>query len=781
MKHSAKNLPALKTRRNAFAGKHNQNLGILLIAVISLLVILAACSPQSNNASPEPSNTPASGAVIPTVVSPPDPSETAKAYLDAWNNRDYETMYNMLTTLSRDAISLEAFTERYKEVEINTVLVGVDNEILQTLTNPTNAEVGYKVWLRSSVIPDLEVNTLMNLSLENNTWKVVWDESIIMPELAGGNRLSLETIWPTRGIIYDHNGATLSADTAAVALSVIPSAIEDDQRGLLYSALQQATGINAAYWDYKINQEDNPFVLSLIEIPYGQFLEYEDVLSPHYNALAAELYDETRLSYINEAGAHSVGWVGPIPAEEVDNWVENGYPMGATIGRSGVEAWGEEMLAGRPSADLYVVTPEKLLLTRLATTETVPSESIYTTLDKDMQRWAQLSLQGFTGAVVVLERDTGKVLAIASSPTFDPNYADGNNPNSLWGTYFPDNVGRFFNRATQGQYPPGSIFKPITMAAALESGLFTPSDRLDCGYYWYGPNSEEFVDWTLDKGRQASGNLTLVEGLMRSCNIWFYEIGYRLYDAGETNAVAEMARGFGLGSPTGIDIFPEESGQIVDPDNQEGSQPWAAAVMQAIGQSDTLITPLQAAVYTAALGNGGTLYRPQMIERVENTAGEATYEFTPVVNGTLPVSEETLAAIQEGMLAVTRNQRGTAYFTFVNRIVDVYGKTGTAQNPGVDAHAWFIGFTDEGREDLPDIAIAVIVENEGDGSEFGAPIFRRLMEVYFNGRPLSAFPWEDRIGEIDDTYFMTPEELEAYLAEQEALQEQDDNNNNNGN
>ena len=466
--------------------------------------------------------------------------------------------------------------------------------------------------------------------------------------------------------------------------------------------------------------------------------------------------------------------------EEVDQWAEKGYPVGATIGRSGVEAWGEEMLAGRPSADLYVVTSDNLLLTRLATTETLPSQSIYTTLDRDMQRWAQLSLQGFTGAVVALERDTGKVLAIASSPTFDPNYADFNNPNSLWDTYFPDNAGRFFNRATQGQYPPGSIFKVVSMAAALETEEFKPTDRLDCGYYWFGPGDVELTDWTLEKERPSSGNLSLVEGLMRSCNIWFYEVGYRLYTAGEVDAIAEMARGFGLGSPTGIDIFPEESGQIMNPDDQEGAEGWFNAVQQAIGQSNTTITPIQAAVYTAALGNGGTLYRPQMIERVENTAGESTFEFTPVVNGELPVSEETLSSIQQGMLAVTRNKRGTAYFTFVNRLVSVYGKTGTAQNPGEDPHAWFIGYTNEQDPDNPDIAIAVLIESQGDGSEYGAPIFRRLMEVYFYGRPLSAFPWEDRIGEIDERYFMTPEELEALEAE-EAAAEEGNSNGGNGN
>jgi cell division protein FtsI/penicillin-binding protein 2 len=701
-------------------------------------------------------------------VSVPDPSAAAHSYLAAWNNFDYEAMYNMLTTLSRDSVSLEAFTNRYLEVQQQAVLTGLDYEVLQTLTSPSSAQVGYKVVLHSSVVGDLNVQTQMALGLESGQWKVVWDDTIIMPELAGGNRLSMETIWPTRGIIYDHNGNTLTADTRAVAISIIPTAIEEDQGDSLLGVMQAATGIPAPYWDYKIFNEDNPFVIPLIEIPFSQFEEYQSRFERHYNALAAEVYN-THLSYLNEAGSHSTGWVGPIPAEEVDDWAAKGYPFGAQIGRSGVEAWGEEMLAGRPSADLYVVTPDNLLLTRMATTETVPSQSIYTTLDKDLQRWAQLSLQGFTGAVVALERDTGRVLAIASSPTFDPNYADPNNPNSLWGNYFPDNQGRFFNRATQGQYPPGSIFKVVTLSAALETGRFKTSDILECGHYWYGPGNVELTDWTLEKERPASGKLTLIEGLMRSCNIWFYQIGYDLYTSGHVDAVAEMARGFGLGSPTGIDVFPEASGQIVNPDDQEGAEPWF----------NTTITPIQAAVYTAAIGNGGTLYRPQMIERVENTAGEATFEFTPVVNGQLPISENTLAAIREGMLMVTQNTRGTAYITFVNRPIKVWGKTGTAQTGnGLDPHAWFIGYTDERDENRPDIAIAIIVENQGDGSQFSAPIFRRLMEVYFYGQPQSVFPWETRIGEINDRFFMTPEEIQALEAEEAAQKEANQNNGN---
>ena len=552
-------------------------LALTTLLFIGLLLVVTACSqPSSNgpNASTGNSVTPPGepGEIVPTIVSVPDPSASASSYLAAWNNFDYEAMYNMLTTLSRDSISLEAFTNRYLEVEQQAVLTGIDFEILQTLTSPTSSQVGYQVVMQSSVVGDLDVQTQMALSLENGQWKVIWDDSIIMPELASGNRLSMETIWPTRGIIYDSNGNTLTADTRAVALFIIPSAIEEDQSDSLLGVLQAATGLPAPYWGYKIFDEDNPYVIPLIEMPYSQFEEYEPRLSRHYNALGAEIF-ETHLTFINDAGSHSTGWVGPIPAEDVDEWAEKGYPFGAQIGRSGVEAWGEEVLAGRPSADLYVVTPENLLLTRLATTETVPSQSIYTTLEEDLQRWAQLSLQGFTGAVVALERDTGRVLAIASSPTFDPNYADPDNPNSLWGTYFPDTQGRFFNRATQGQYPPGSIFKVITMSAALETEQFDPYDSLECGYYWNGPGNVELTDWTLEKERPASGNLTLVEGLMRSCNIWFYQVGYDVYTSGNVDAVAEMARGFGLGSPTGIDVFPETTSKAPNPGSMRSSRP----------------------------------------------------------------------------------------------------------------------------------------------------------------------------------------------------------------
>lgn len=744
---------------------------LLMLSILILALVISACGNTNTSEGTTPvveTNTP--GSLIAAITSVPDPKVTAGAYLDAWTNFDYVSMYNMLTTLSRDSITIENFNTRYTDVTQEAVLVSIEYEILQVLTNPESAQIGYHVVLDSALVGTIEANTQMTLSIENGQWKVVWDDAMILPELAGGNTLSMETVWPNRGIIYDQDGVTLAADTYAVALQVIPTELnlDNNQDTSLLNRLYNITNINPNYFEDDIFGEDATWIEPLIEVSEGRFEEYESSLSNLVNALSWSSY-YTRLSYLGNATAHTVGWVGAVPLEEEEEWASLGYPIDAQVGRSGIENWAEEYLAGKPSANLYVITPDGTLLTRLGTSESEPSQEVYTTLEANLQQWAQLSLEGFTGAVVVLERDTGRVLAMASSPTFDPNDADADNPNSEWGSYFSGGDDPFLNRATQGQYPPGSIFKVITASAALESGMFSRETVYDCQYRWYGPEGMVFDDWTLEKERPPSGELILPEGIMRSCNPYFYQIGYTLYTNGQETLVSDMARGFGLGALTGIEVLPESSGQIINPDDAgstDGTTGWFNAVQQAIGQSQTLITPLQAAVYTAAIGNGGTLYRPQLIQSIVNTAGDETYSFAPEVNGTLPISAETLAVIQEGMGLVTQNANGTAYRTFVNRAIRVWGKTGTASTgPGLEPHAWFIGYTDTQNENRPDIAIAVLLEYQGDGSEYAAPIFRRLLEVYFYGEPSSTYPWENRIGEIDERYFMTDEELEALEAE----------------
>jgi len=225
---------------------------------------------------------------------------------------------------------------------------------------------------------------------------------------------------------------------------------------------------------------------------------------------------------------------------------------------------------------------------------------------------------------------------------------------------------------------------------------------------------------------------------MRSCNPWFYYIGEQLVFEGYPNAIADMSRGFGLGAVTGIEIA-----------EQPGNIPAQVATCElntqlAIGQGEMTVTPLQVANFIAAVANGGTLYQPTLIEQIGPDNGTPSYTFEPEEIGTLPVSDENLGIIQDAMLEVIRNARGTAQLQLATMRYRVHGKTGTAQNPFGASHAWFAGYTAVGSEERPDIAVVVILENAGEGSEMAAPVFRRAVSLYFSNYVDTGIrlPWE---------------------------------------
>ncbi len=724
------------------------------VSIAIIFTTLVACA--TGNGIRNPFGRPSPTADLPTpravFTHAPDPNSALNNFFAALKLSDYVSMYAILSDASRAAITQEDFSKLYNDTLNKMTATSFDFSAGEPSKSPSAAQVAFNITYHTALAGDLSRDMSVNLVFESGTWRIQWTPTLILPELADGNVLARDCSAPARGDIFDRTGQPLVSTTEVVAIGVNTADVNFNNLTGLTDALWRLTGVNPEIladqivsagpgWYIAVGTASNEEARELISRGFSG-LVFTDYTSRYYAAggLAAQL----------------TGYTLFISPENIDSYKRRGYCGDERVGNDGIESSLESTLAGEHGGSLYIASPSGQIITRIGQVEAKPASSVYLTINKKLQANAERAIAGFTGAVVVIERDTGRILAMASSPTYDPNLFDPQNPNnSLIADLFNDQSRPLVNRAAQGQYPLGSVFKVITMAAGMESGLYLPESTYECQYDFTEISGQVLHDWTWDHcqerlrtGRECnssdstpSGLLTLQEGLMRSCNPYFYHIGLDLFRNERGSDIANMARAFGLGAPTGIDLIEEEAGQILDP-NEE-----LAATNQAIGQGDVLVTPLQVARFMAAIGNGGTLYRPQILEKIVNADGTITDAFAPEAVSMLPIQPDRLVALQQAMGWVITSSRGTANFRIGNLSWAAAGKTGSAQNDvGATSHAWFAGYTYANIPGVPDIAVAVILENAGEGSDYAAPVFRRMLESYFLGSPQTLFWFESNFG-----------------------------------
>jgi penicillin-binding protein 2 len=654
----------------------------------------------------------------------PGLEEVALGFLESWEHTDYKGMYALLSSPSQAEIPQAEFVQYHHDVAAGITMTALETQLVSLLQDGSQGQAAYRLIVDTVLVGCIETDNLMSLSYADGRWGVNWSPGLIFRELEGGNILRMFRHAPSRGNIYDRSGTGLVIEDQAVTVGVVPGQIEDEDR--LLAELSWILGLEAASIkeNYALARPD-------WYVPIGD-LSFE-ASQAHYSTLTSlpsvVLRDRWVRAYRDGGlAAHVLGYMGRIEQGQEAEWVAKGYSGDELVGKAGLELWGEPYLAGRHGGTLVVLTPAGRQLVTLKEKPAVQSRSIYTTVDRRLQPVAEAALGDERGAIVALDPNTGQILAMASRPTFDPNMFITGIDSDQWQVLASDANRPLVNRATQGTYPPGSVFKIVTMAAALEEGGLTPGSTFNCPGIWYGLGQDWPKTCWLERGH---GDVNLVQALTVSCDVTFYELGKLLYEL-DANLLPRYARLFGLGAPIGLGVTREASGLVPDPDWKmaELGEAWfpGDSVNVAIGQGYLLVTPLQVVTMVAAVGNGGTLYRPQLVLKVSASSEEPEQVFEPQELGRLPVRPETLSAIREGLLGAATGPRGTATHVFEGMEVTVAGKTGTAENPDEDPHAWFAGYA---PADNPQVAVVVVIENGGEGSEAAAPLFRQVVEAFF--------------------------------------------------
>jgi penicillin-binding protein 2 len=558
--------------------------------------------------------------------------------------------------------------------------------------------------------------------------------------LSEDNRVKLQPIPPNRGLIFDRNGVILAENLPSYRLEITPEQI--DNMGATLDALAKIMDIRESdrtrfskLLARKPAFEAIPLLFNLSDTDVARFsVNRHSFPGVDITAGLARHYP------LGELAVHALGYVGRIDERALKILDESNYRGTTHVGKIGVEKTYEKLLHGRVGFQQVETTAQGRVLRVLTRSPPVSGRNLLLTLDTHVQQAAKAAFGDFAGSAVALDPESGDIIAFVSLPTYDPNPFVNGIEFKAYEALQNNNREPLFNRALRGQYPPGSTIKPFIGLAGLELGTTSRHSKNYCpGYYTLPGNSRKYRDWK----RTGHGTVNLHDSIVQSCDVYFYDLALSL---GIDNMNSYLSH-FGFGHASGIDILGELPGLLPSREwkRRRLDQPWfpGETIITGIGQGFFLTTPVQLAVATAVLANGGRLLQPNIVQGEQAANTDVLIPHLPRPQETLTITTQSnWDLVIESMTDVVHGARGTARAIGKDSPYRIAGKTGTAQVFGLkeeekyDAatieeklrdHALFIAFA---PVDAPRIVVAVIVENGGSGGAVAAPIARKILDAY---------------------------------------------------
>lgn len=548
---------------------------------------------------------------------------------------------------------------------------------------------------------------------------------------ADGNRIRHLPVQAARGVIYDRNGIVLAGSKSSYSITIPVDRqgiqIKDEELKKISDLVHVSVGdLKKRIEDYKSNF-GAIYLVNNVGVDVATQIEERKDEFPGIEIEIAPI----RIYPFKSAGAQILGYVGEVGNEDRDK-NGNPYKSSAIIGRAGLEQKYNQYLEGKNGVKKVEVDAAGHPVRYITGEEVVSGQNIRLTIDAKLQKAAEDAVEAQveelngmgvspTGAsVIAVDPNTGAVLAMVSWPTYDPNMFSRGIKSSEWNDIVNNKNHPLQDRAVSSMYAPGSIFKVITAATALESKVMMPDEKIyDNGKHW-------IIDKRNAEG-EAFGWIDFYDAMAKSDNVYFYEMGRRT----GIDRLSKMAGEFGLGKKTGIDLDGESEGNVASEEYKLKvfHQDWylGETFDASIGQSYTLTTPIQMAMVYSAIANGGVRYKPYVVSRIDNLDGTPMKIFAPVSLGSIPVSKTNLGYISEALRKVMTKE-GTGGFIFNNYPIPIAGKSGTAETNGGE-NGWFIAYA---PFDKPEIVVVAIFEHSGFGSQSAAPVVKKMMDAYFH-------------------------------------------------